>query len=436
MHGHSTAAAGHPVRYSLVQLCVSALMLASAAAAQDSVLEAQQVLRVANAAYGDGDLKGFVSELEKALELNPASLATRYNLACGYARIGNTERALELLTDLVTARADFGMADDPDLESLRDQPEFHKLLAALEQNLAPVAASRHVLTVDELGLIPEGIAIDPATGRIFFGSMRNGGIYVVHDKRWLSRFAGIDDRPGFSAIGLAVDSERQTLWSVGTATRMAAGFDANGEVRTGLFGFDLRSGEPTVQYLADASVEGFNDITVAPNGDLYLSGSVLSVIPAGSTSIQPLDTSIKLVGTNGVAVPGDGRVLFASSYPVGIARVDLTTGATQFLDVPKGATLYGIDGLYEYRGELVAIQNGTQPWRLIRLALNADRSAVIDIRYIEFANAALTATTGAITGDEIHYIGQGPAPDPAPGHVPPALVPLFGKTVIMAAPLE
>lgn len=436
MHEHSTAAAAGPVRYSLAQLCASALLLASAAGAQDSVLEAQQVLRVANAAYESGDLKLSVSELEKALELNPASLATRYNLACALARMGHPERALELLADLVTARVDFGMADDPDLESLRDRPEFHRLLAALERNLVPVTASRHVLTVDEFGLIPEGIAIDPATGRIFFGSMRNGSIYVVHDRRWLSRFAGIDDRPGFSAIGLAVDSERQTLWSVGTATPMAAGFNANEEVRAGLFGFDLRTGEPTVRYLADASVEGFNDITVAPNGDLYLSGSVLSVIPAGSTSIRPLDTSISLVGTNGVAVSGDGKVLFASSYPVGIARIDLSTGATQFLDVPNGATLYGIDGLYEYRGDLLAIQNGTQPWRLIRLALNADRSAVIDIRYIELANAALTATTGAIMGDEIHYIGQGPALDPAPGHVPPALVPLFGKTLIMAAPLE
>lgn len=37
--------------------------------------------------------------MERALELNPASFATRYNVACGYARTGRADQALDLLEE-------------------------------------------------------------------------------------------------------------------------------------------------------------------------------------------------------------------------------------------------------------------------------------------------------------------------------------------------
>ncbi len=44
--------------------------------------------------------------------MNPSSYATRYNLACGYARTGQADKALELLEQLVDARVDFVAAID------------------------------------------------------------------------------------------------------------------------------------------------------------------------------------------------------------------------------------------------------------------------------------------------------------------------------------
>jgi hypothetical protein len=72
----------------------------------------------------------------------------------------------------------------------------------------------------------------------------------------------------------------------------------------------------------------------------------------------------------------------------------------------------------------------------VRLELNDDMTAVSAATVIEFANAAMTATTGVIVGDTIHYVGRGPAPEFPPGQFPPALGPELGKTVIMTAPLD
>ena len=71
----------------MIFLALAILAIASGRAdAQNPVAEAQVHQREANQAYQAGDYVGFTRSLEIALELNPASFATRYNLACGYAQ--------------------------------------------------------------------------------------------------------------------------------------------------------------------------------------------------------------------------------------------------------------------------------------------------------------------------------------------------------------
>jgi hypothetical protein len=106
------------------------------------------------------------------------------------------------------------------------------------------------------------------------------------------------------------------------------------------------------------------------------------------------------------------------------------------LQAPANTTLYGIDGLYWYHGNLIGVQNGVRPWRLIRMTLDENRSSVTGIEFIEFANEHITPTTGAIAGNVIHYVGEGPPPDPVPAHFPPALARYAGKTIVMTAPLN
>ena len=65
----------------------------------------------------------------KALEISPDDPLMLYNCACLYARIGESQRALEgLRQGIAKGYADYGwMRNDPDLASLRDNPEFIKL---------------------------------------------------------------------------------------------------------------------------------------------------------------------------------------------------------------------------------------------------------------------------------------------------------------------
>ncbi len=420
----------------LAALLASLLLFAVAAVAEHPVVEAQHHQREATKAYQSGDYAGFTRSMERAHELNPMSYPTKYNLACGYARTGRAEDALELLEQLTLAQVDYGMADDPDLESLRKLSKFQELVDLLEASIAPINNSTLRSTIDQLGIMAEGIALDAATGRLFFGSMRSGDIYVIDADGQMSRFASLAGSGTYGAIGMTVDTHRKILWSVGTWFFMVEDFDEEVPLASGVFGFDLETGELKHHYLADISVTGLNDVTVAPNGDVYVSGNVLYVLKAGTDEIEVVRTSPEPFGSNGLTVDPTGSTLFVSSYPVGIGAIDIKSGELRYLDAPENTSLYGIDGLYWYEGDLIGIQNGILPWRLIRMELNDDLTAVTNVRIIEFANDALLPTTGAIDGDRIHYVGQGPAPDSVPSQIPAQLARFSGKTIIMTAPLD
>lgn len=374
--------------------------------------------------------------LESAAELNPFSLYTRYNLACAYARTGRDAESLDILRGLVAERIDFGMEDDADLESLHENPEFIQLVTSLEQRIQPIRASTHRFTFAEPGLIPEGIAYDAATSRLFVGSMRSGVIYVVDAENRSSEFAAVEHAGKLAAIGLEVDNARGILWAIGSAFDTVEGFDADAPMRTGVFGFDLESGELRHKVIGDESFTGFNDVTVAPWGDIYLSGTEAGIVRKGSGVVESLETSMPIYGSNGITFSADGKHLFLSSYPVGIAVINVRTGEAKWLQAPADTTLYGIDGLYWHEGDLVAVQNGVNPWRLIRMKLDESLTKVTGVRLIEFANDDIGPTTGAIDGDVIHYVGHGPQPDSVPDGFPAALAGFAGKTIVMTAPLN
>jgi adenylate cyclase len=88
--------------------------------------------------------------MERALLIDPDNLNMRYNFACTLARdLGDREGALKMLeSSLSRLKASIGNAEfDPDLESIRDDPRFQKMLADAKKRIgikagaaAPTAA--------------------------------------------------------------------------------------------------------------------------------------------------------------------------------------------------------------------------------------------------------------------------------------------------------
>jgi tetratricopeptide (TPR) repeat protein len=79
---------------------------------------------------GIGRADEAVRECATALELTPGDPLMLYNVACLYSRLGEIRRAIEALQQAVAAGYwNYGwMKHDPDLDPIRNEPEFEQLL--------------------------------------------------------------------------------------------------------------------------------------------------------------------------------------------------------------------------------------------------------------------------------------------------------------------
>jgi len=78
---------------------------------------------------------------ERALRARPDEFSTAYNLACAYAELGERDKALDMLER--AARQGGGnlgwIRQDPDFDSLRDDPRFVRLVSIMSADRAQAA---------------------------------------------------------------------------------------------------------------------------------------------------------------------------------------------------------------------------------------------------------------------------------------------------------
>jgi tetratricopeptide (TPR) repeat protein len=93
--------------------------------------ESLEVLRLLAELVSKKGLAERAAELDaKVVELLPKDCLARYNLACSLARAGRPDEAIDSLSKAILLGYDdlAHMDVDPDLDSLRDLPEYRALL--------------------------------------------------------------------------------------------------------------------------------------------------------------------------------------------------------------------------------------------------------------------------------------------------------------------
>jgi hypothetical protein len=101
--------------------------------------------------------------------------------------------------------------------------------------------------------------------------------------------------------------------------------------------------------------------------------------------------------------------LLVADHANGLLRVDLTTRAVRRLEFPPDTTLIGLDGLARApNGDLLAIQNGLKPARVLRLALDASGESVMAVTVLESAHLNMPAPSlGCVaTSGDFFFIGN------------------------------
>ena len=404
----------------------------SASLARDAWSRAAAELRRNDTAAARRD----VARAAAAWPVQPAYVWANAILA---ARAGDDDEALAALRRY----ADLGLGRDlyaePSFGRLRDIPGFAAVRSAHDAHRRPAPRGRRLATLADSTFWPEGMDVDPRSGRIFVASVGHRTVAVV-EPNGSSRELWPGDRDDLGAVlGVRFDTTRNMIWATTSPVHQAPGFAHGDTVRASLL--RVRPSDGTVERRWDLPPTPgghiLGDLAIGPRGDVFVTDSddpVLYRLRPGADTLEsmrhPLFHSLQ-----GLAPSPDGRWLILADYSLGLLRVDLERGEVIRLDDAPRSTSLGCDGIAWDRGAIVAVQNGVAPARVMRFVLDSTFSRITAADVIDQSTeVADEPTIGAIFRGRFVYVAnsQWSKFDHAGRHIPSR--PLTAP-VLLAVPL-
>jgi len=436
-------------------LCIAAIVaLAPAQAEQSITTQAQQLARDATAAADAKDYPKYVEKMSAAVALRPDYPRLLVNLAAAQALNDQPEEAIATLGRLAALGVNSPVEKSAAFATLRDRPDFKAVAKKLADNLEMIGEGDLAFSVPDMTGLIEGIAWREKTGQFFFGDVHHRCVWVFTPNDLKDTKAGKTAKAVrftpegdelFGVFGLAVDEDRGVLWAATSAVTAMDGY--NDDAQHGLAGvaeIDLETG--AVRRVARVTNDGrphvIGDLALGPDGSVWLPDSgaiVLWRLAPGAKDPEAFVESEEFTSLQGAVVLPDNSAVIVADYGGGLLRVDVNSRAVRRLDPPPDTTLIGIDGLVRApSGDLIAVQNGVRPNRVLRITLDSTGEAIAAVVVLESGHLNMPAPSlGCIaTGGGFFFVGNANwthFDDPGATATAPRPVPIF-RTKLVADP--
>ena len=385
----------------LVSLVIPAL---TAHAGDDAIRESRRLQSEAREAYKARDFATFLERIEGASDLRPSHPTLLYYVAGALTLNGRHEEALDVLERIASMGMVYSPEKEPDFEALTRLSRFPGITNAFQRNAAAQGTPSTAARFATAGVIPEGLARDEKAGVFYLSSVRKGAIWRVAKE---GATPLVENHP-LAILGLALDSKGHVLWAVASGLVQREGLVSADRDRAELLAIDTRSGK-ILRKLAPPG-DGrhlLGDVAISPRGEVVVSDSVANEIyrVSGST-LEPFARGA-FTSLQGLTWSADGSTLFVSDYSQGLFAIDAKSRDAKLLAVPAEVSLLGLDGIYAAGPrQIIGIQNGTNPNRVIRIDLGSE--GVRAVTTIAANHPSMTGPTlGALGRKRFYFIGNG-----------------------------
>ncbi|ESQ75997.1 hypothetical protein ABAC402_06010 [Asticcacaulis sp. AC402] len=289
---------------------------------------------------------------------------------------------------------------------LARHPEFNALWDAdmedqLVSNQSPVGEMRVTATLPGFGLT-DSMAYAPASEQMFLSHVHTGKVTAL-------TAAGSRDvvtfRPGVAAYGLGLRDNR--LWATTAATRQTKGYDPKLNISSKVVLVDPANGQ-ILQSFTHGTDRRFGHLLMGRD-DLYVAdtshGEILR-LNAYQGELEVLIPEGYMDSPTGLTENQDATVLIVADFISGLYRVDLTLGSLVRLLPPEGGSTLGFSAITRYGSDIIAIQNGFQPNRIVRLRMSEDWSQILAVETILRSKQLSQPTQGLVTGDYFLFVAR------------------------------
>lgn len=345
--------------------------------------------------------------VESLMAAQPGSPQTRLYTALLAMQTGRNARALEVLQGY----ADAGMVFNPErFVGLKDVPGYANIIAQLTKNREAQCSGKLSFEGEIPGFFAEGIAHDKRDGSFYMGS--------VHYRRIVKRLpdgsfvdfvtAGRDGL--MSVLGMEVDEKRDLLWVASSGLDQSRELDPDLKGRSGLFAFEIKTARLKHKIMLEGQAHNLGDLAIASNGTIYAtdtSGNALYRLAKGADKLEKVLETPWFRSPQGLTLSKDEKRLYVADYTFGLFVVDLDSMDLKQLTTNRPMVLSGIDGLERYGNRLIAIQNGTNPHRVISWELNASGDRIVSEKVLcQNQDAFDEPTLGVLVDDTFYFVAN------------------------------
>ena len=343
---------------------------------------------------------------DRALLARPGYPSAVFNRALAEALDGDTAASLSTLMELAESGVDFRAAETEEfapLQALDGWPAYEQLIAELNE---PVGNASIAFTHDLPDFVPEGIAIGSG-GELYLGSIRYGQVVRVDDTTTI--LSNANDH--WSVFGMRLNGAGE-LWFASASVPEYAAIDDESRGSTGLFRLDLESKEITHRALLPPSDKPMvlGDLVLIDDDTILATESLTGALYRYSVSRAEFSELVgagSLRSMQGLVMDQSGDYLYVADYVGGLFRISLSDNSIARVQADDSVSLFGIDGLYRYGNELIAIQNGIRPHRVVAFSL-ADNGLEITSSRILARNLPEfdEPTLGQVVGKEFYFVAN------------------------------
>lgn len=293
-------------------------------------------------------------------------------------------------------------------DEFQNLSQFNDLVKTTESFLPPLITSTIEYTLEEKGIIPEGVAYDKNSKTLFISSIYKRKIIAIDSTGKIKDFipSGYEGISG--VIGMEVDPVRNHLWACSAWNNMQK-TSADISPYSGIYKLDLKTGKIIKKYiLKDTTDRLINDVTISSNGTAFITESLkgkVYMIQPEADSLELFIDSDHYYYANGITLSDDDKKLYVAHLS-GIDIIDMETMQIKRLKQNYGITAGRIDGLAYYKNSLIAHQT-TNLNGVYRYYLNQQKDSIIKKEIIDRNHPLFEfPTTGEIAGDYYFYIAN------------------------------
>ncbi|MFN8574210.1 MAG: hypothetical protein U0132_19325 [Gemmatimonadaceae bacterium] len=380
--------------------------------AVDSAAVARESYRLAAGAMERGDLAAVREAVKRASTAWPTQEAYLWSRASFAARAHDTADVIRSLAAYAALGLGRDLRSSHALGAMATVPAVASIAQRLDANRAPLAASRQRGMISDSTFYPEGMDVDSVSGRIYVASIRHGTIAELGaDGQFIRQVLPAGTTQIGGILGVRVDPRRDVIWATTSALPQSKRYATGDSVVAALLQIRRSDGTIVRRWDLPPSPAGhiLGDLAIGPNGDVFFTDSnepyVYRLRPAADTLER--QTSPYFHSLQGLAPTPDGEVLYLADYSHGLLRMDLRTGdVVRLTDAPSSTSL-GCDGIVWYQHSIVAVQNGVDPARVVRFALDADGLRITRVDVLDRnTRVADEPTIGALRGAEFLYVAN------------------------------